>query len=718
MINGEAVSRRLDREADAFALEWPPLQPRSLAIVERFAQFSARRTPRYGVPLLVSLFFAGCTVVPVPLQSADRDSIASSARARLFEGQEQITGPLTLYEATARAIRYQAEYRVKLMEEAAALGQLNVAQFDMLPKLAVNAGYSARSNEAFGFGFTPGGTIAANPSASSERSHSTASIGFAWNILDFGVSYFRAKQLADQSLIAEERRRKAMQNLVQDVRLAWWRAEAAQRLLPLIDTFNDEIDETIEKTRVIESRKLLPPLQTASLRRALLDLAQQISLRRQELTQARIELASMVNAPPGTDVRVTVGEATIVRLDLKSSVEALESIALRNRPELGEEAYKARISESEARKAILGILPNFNVTLDENYDSNRFLVNNTWASAGLGMAFNLVKAFSLPAVNRSAEAQRQLDEARRMALAMAIMTQTRVAAIRYGLMMHEFEIWNEATRDDEQIVNFLQSSAEVGIDTELELIRARARFLVSRINRDLMYANLDAGLGRILNSTGLDALPEQAIAKDTSDLATQIATTIEQWKKDNFAVRPDAEEMPIAIGNIEGVPAPALAKFRESLQSTLEASKLKVTDETNARLRVVTGIRLQALRDGGRPAILRITVTDIRTGAVRFSSEFKTTLSEPLDDDQWRTLGEGAAYRVIAPVLRLQAGRTLPARVSSVPELQLRAVHVIDDTVRSLPLPTDESWDKGTLSLKLDSSIKVPGFQQVFNGAQ
>jgi outer membrane protein TolC len=666
------------------------------------------------VAFLVTLT-AGCTVVPVPLQEAERAQVGVAARERLFEGQERITGALNLYQATARAIKYHAEYRVRIMEEAAALGQLDVARFDMLPKLALNAGYSTRSNDAFGFGFTPGGTIATNPSASAERTHTTASIGFTWNLLDFGVSYYRARQLADQSLVAEERRRKAMQNLVQDVRLAFWRAEAAQRLLPMIETLYDEIDETIEKTRVIESRRLLPPLQTASLRRALLDLAQQISLRRQELTQARIELGSMVNAPPGTDVRVAAsGQATAMRLDLRTSADALESIALRHRPELAEEAYRARISESEARKALVGLFPNLSANVDQNYDSNRFLVNNSWAAAGLGIAFNLVKAFSLPSLNRSAEAQRQLDEARKLAMAMAILTQTRVAAVRYGLLMHEFEVWDEATRDDEQIVKFLSSSAEVGIDTELELIRAKARHMVSRINRDLMYANLEAALGRLYNSTGLDALPDAVASHDTAHLAERIGERIEQWKKENFAYRAPAEELPVAVGEIDGVPGDAQAEFRKSIVAILESSKLTVTDESRARLRVVSGIRLQPLRDGGRPAIVRITVTDIRTGAVRFSSEIKTTLSDPVDEEQWRTLGEGVAYRVVGPVLRLQSGRALPSRISTAPEpeLQLKTAALIGEP-RAESQPPADAMEKEPLVLKLDSRIPLPALQDV-----
>src|SRR5919201_2365783 len=251
-----------------------------------------------GVAALAAL--AGCAVSTRALNADERDRLAVESQRTLFADQDAIDHPLRLAEATARAIRYPAEYRQRRMEEAAAAAQLDVAQFDLLPKLTANAGYSTRSNDAFGFGFTPEGTIATTPTASVERTRATASLGLTWNLLDFGVSYYRARQLSDQKLIAAERRRKAVQTLLHDVRVAWWRAEAAERLLPAADRLLAEVDQAIEKTRFIEARKLLPPVQTATLRRALLDLSQQIAFRRNDLAQAKIDLAVLVNAPPGT----------------------------------------------------------------------------------------------------------------------------------------------------------------------------------------------------------------------------------------------------------------------------------------------------------------------------------------------------------------------------------------------------------------------------------
>src|SRR5262245_40050180 len=384
------------------------------------------------------ILLGGCAATE-PLSADEREQLAES-RQQLFDGQEAIERPLSLADATARSIKYQADARQRRMEEAAAAAQLEVAKFDLLPRVTANAGYNWRNNESFGFGFTPDGTISSNPTASVERIYSTGGVGLAWSVLDFGVSYFRARQLSDQKLIMEERRRKAVQTLMHDVRVAWWRAEAAQRLLPATDQLLAEIDQAIEKTRVIENGRLLPPVQTATLRRALLDLAQQIAFRRQELGQAKIELAALINTPPGVEYRLVGGEEAREGLDLTADVDALEIAALRNRREIAAEGYKARISRDEARKRMLGLLPNVSLDVGRNFDSNKFLLNSTWTSLGVRVAFNLVKAFSSPAMQRSEEAQKAADDARRQAMAMAVLAQTRLSAVRYALVADEFLI--------------------------------------------------------------------------------------------------------------------------------------------------------------------------------------------------------------------------------------------------------------------------------------
>jgi outer membrane protein len=674
------------------------------------------RSGRFGLLFLALTLLAGCSVNPVPLTAEQREAVALEAEEKLFAGQEPLARPVTLYEATARSLKYQMEYRVRMMEQAVALGQLDVGKFDMLPKLTATAGYSTRNNDSFGFGFSPGGTVAANPSASQERTRETSGVSFTWSVLDFGLGYYRARQLADQSLIADERRRKAMQNLAQDVRLAWWKSEAAQRLLPQIDELLEEVDLAIEKSRVIESRKLLPPMQTATLRRGLLDLEQQISLRRQDLAQSRVELAALLNVPPGTLVMVEPPTRyAAATLELKTRMETLEAVALRSRPEVGEETYKTRVNQDEARKAVLGLLPNLNLDTAYNYDSNRFLVNNTWLSLGLNVAFNLVKAFSYPAIKRSAEAQARLDEARRLAMAMAVITQTRIAAVRYTLLSHEFGVWDQATKDDEQIVGYLASSAEVGVDTEFELIRAKARFLVSKINRDITYANLEAALGRIYNSVGLDALPSEVDSHETNSLADQMQARLVGWEDENFSPRPGPLDLPVAIGEIEGVPAGTVKEFRAAIARILDLTKVRMAEGDDARLKINSSVSLEPPRDGGRPARVRVALLDTQTGEVRFSSEFKTTLSEPVDEQQWRTLGEGAAYRVVGPIARLRTGRMLTHKKLSTPwgDPELKLSRTAGATTPDSAKPGMSAPEQRSLALRLSVELARPSAERM-----
>ena len=604
-----------------------------------------------GVSLAAALviLLGGCAVATAPLDAAQRERLAADAQRQLFEGQEPIERPLSLPEATARAIKYQAEHRQRRMEEAAAAAQLDVAQFDLLPKLTASAGYNTRNNDAFGFGFTPDGTIATTPTASVERTRTTASIGLAWNILDFGVSYYRARQLSDQKLIAAERRRKAVQTLLHDVRVAWWRAEAAERLLPAADRLLAQVDQAIDKTRFIEARKLLPPVQTATLRRALLDLSQQIAFRRNELAQAKIDLAVLVNAPPGAELRVAIVDTNAREVpDLTADIEKLEALALRMRPEMAEEGYRARISADEARKALIGLLPGISLEVGRNYDSNRFLLNNTWTSAGMNVAFNLVKVFSLPALNRSEEAQRRADEARRQALAMAVLAQTRLAAVRYALVADEFLIWDEAARDDDLIVQHLASGEKVGIDNELELVRSRARAMASHINRDLAYANVQAGIARLFNSIGYDAIPQEDEAKAVAELSDLVEVRFSELERASFSPRAAVNRPSAAVGEVSGAAPRIAALLRKGVDRVLASAGMKAAGRA-ADVQLQLRLLVDKPRDGQRAARVTIAARPGPGGAT-LVREFKTILSDPVDDEQWRVLGEGAAYRVLGEI--------------------------------------------------------------------
>lgn len=172
---------------------------------------------------------AACAMTPEPFTPEQLAETAKSDRADMFKGGEPISGKLTVSDAIARALKYNLDRRAKIMEEGLALNQTKVDRWDLLPKLAANAGFTSRSEpNATVSRDLKNQTTGTSPTYSTDRDNYTADLGLSWNVLDFGLSYFTAKQNADKALIASERKRKTVHNLVQEVRFAFWRTAAHQ----------------------------------------------------------------------------------------------------------------------------------------------------------------------------------------------------------------------------------------------------------------------------------------------------------------------------------------------------------------------------------------------------------------------------------------------------------------------------------------------------------
>ncbi len=505
------------------------------------------RLTRAATLAALAVLIAGCAVTPTPLTPEEVARRVQDDRQKMYADQDPITGPLSLAEVSARAIRYNLDYRLKIMEEALAQGSLDVARWDMFPRLLLNAGYVSRSNDLVYV------TSSGVPSTTTlERNRRIASAELSWNILDFGVSYYRARMAADQTLVAEERKRKVMQNLMQDVRIAYWRALGAQRLMTQMDGLMQKSKLALARARQIEQQGLLPQAQALAYQRALLDSTVLLQVRRQDLELAKTELASLMNLPPGTAFTL-VESADPVLPPAPTNLEQLEDMALNLRPELREEDYRKRISASDARRALVATLPGLAFDASRQYDSNRFLLNNSWAEGGIRLSMNLFRLASIPSLNRQRDAQFAVDDTRRMAQAMAVLTQLRVATQRYGLAKDELEQVADSANVDQRLSNYAKAAATSRVDSELEVIRTEARALLSAYQRHVAYANAQAAYGRLHNSVGLDIAPPPPGA-DLPTTTSAIERSLADWHRITFE-RPQKSEaaMPAVALVIEGL---------------------------------------------------------------------------------------------------------------------------------------------------------------------
>lgn len=472
---------------------------------------------------LLALAVSGCAVTTQPIERSVSEQRARDDLKVMFKDQEPLGGPLTLHEAMARAVKYNLESRLKVMEEALSRRQLDLATFDMLPRMALEAGYVGRNNvSASSSQSVLTNTQSLEPSTSQDRDRDVADLTMVWNVLDFGVSYVSAKQQADQRLIVQERRRKVVQTIIQDVRSAYWRAIAAQRLLGQIDSLMARVDSARKDSQQMSQQRIGDPVQALGYQRALIEASRQLEEQRRALSLAKTELATLINLPLGTELTLAVPEGYAVP-ELKTDISLLEQQALASRPELREQDYQARIGAAETKKAMLRLLPGLEFSAGGHYDSNSFLVNQSWADYGVKVTWNLFNVLSAPAAIDVAKAGEDVVAARRQAMSMAVLAQLYVANANYNEARRQFLTTQELANLDNQIVGQLRNRQQAQGIGELDLIQGELNALQADLRRDLAYAELRNSYGQIFASAGIDPLPGGLPDTHLSTLANGLA---------------------------------------------------------------------------------------------------------------------------------------------------------------------------------------------------
>lgn len=610
-----------------------------------------RKLPaRLALPsMLVAALLAGCSIVPQAVTEPQVQERARRDQQTMYAGQEAVRGPIGLDEAVARALKYNLDYRLKVMEAALSAGLADVSRFDMLPKLVASAGYSNRNNDSGGTSVNIAtGAVSLEPSTSQERQRATAAADFSWNVLDFGVSYYRARQQADQVLIAEERRRRVMQNILQDVRSAYWRAVGAQRLSRDAAALSERARGALERSREAEKQGLVPPREALNYQRLLLDAVAMLASRRQELAYAKLELRALMSVPAGVDFTVIEADEPELRA-LPADIMTLEEQALQQRPELREEDYRARITALEARRQLLALLPGLNLSLGVQHDSNRYLANNGWVESGAQVGLNLFKLLSLPALKQSQAAQAQADEARRMALSMAVVTQVRVAVERYRMALEDLSVARESGRVDQRLASYARAGMSARADAELELIRAETRALNSDYQRYASFAAAQMAFGRIVNAVGLQAMPDNLSDTGVAELSRQIGKHLQAVEGARFPqVAAAASVLPPL--QVRVLP-PAEAGVDTSLvaaavQQALARNHIPAAPAGSQAAQLTMQLVLQPVRDGLRRAEWQLTLQQpdgTTAGNTAGNTRYTSTLPANPTPRAMAAFGEAAA---------------------------------------------------------------------------
>lgn len=479
------------------------------------------------------LLLSGCATTRVePLSAAELVTVSAADRARAQQDVEPIGKTLTLPEAIARAVKYNLVRRTRQMEEALAQGQLDAGKYDMLPKLVASAGYRDRNKDLISRSTdsVTGEPSLAHPFISSDRSATTTSLSFTWSLLDFGQSYYASRQNADRVLIAAEHRRKALHNLVQDVETAFWRAASAQKLRSQVRTTVAAAKDALAEARAASKEGVRNPLDALRYQRQVLENLRLLESIEQELSTARIELASLINAPLGGEITVAEPAENVADRWQGVSVEKMEEMVIANNAELRESFYNARVARLETRRAMLKLFPGLSFNYGANGSDDSYLIHQHWTEAGAQISFNLLGALSAPAQMRLADAGVAVADQRRMMTQMIVLTQMHLARLQYHNALEQFERADSIWQVDRDIAAQVANRAEAQTQSKLELVANQAAAILSQLRRYQALAQFEAAASRLQATLGLEPALADASRTPLPELTRSIETTLRQWQ--------------------------------------------------------------------------------------------------------------------------------------------------------------------------------------------
>ena len=523
--------------------------------------------------LFISLIVS-CARTPTAL---DQEIITASIKEDLKA--LEVDAPLTnidLYTAIAIAIKNNRDLRISVMESALAQRQNDLTRFDMLPDMALNAGYSEFSE------LQPSTSVAVDNDSQSappldgtesytisrDNGLETRNVEFTWNALDFGLSYIRAGQQADRFLIAEELERKATQNITRDIIRAYWKAKASENLLKKLNPLLDRVDAALADSQYIEELLISSPMDSLLYQKELLDVQRTLQTQQRALINSKNELATLMGLLPNERYTLAKEDEYLTNVDM--DIETMEEIALISRPELMESRYQKRITSKDARAAIVGLIPSLKFNATYGYSDNDYLLNQDTTEYGASIGANLFDIFSIGAVKKASEANQDLIKERHLAIAMTVLSQVHLANINYDLAIEEYDTAQRYLDVAVRISNQVQNAQKVSRFGELEVIREEASLLVAELRRDLAFSEMQHSIGQIYASMGKDMLPENYENLSIENVAENVGINFNEWSEKYYA----------KVQNPIDKQDPTLIIINDPINTTLTSNKFVISSET------------------------------------------------------------------------------------------------------------------------------------------
>lgn len=457
----------------------------------------------------------------------------------ILSAQQPINHKITLSEAIARTLKYNLDHRVQQAQLMLESGNLKAAYMEMLPALNVGVDYSFRNNELIQNLVNSNGQTTPGDQSFTPREILNQSYGLQWSLLDLGLSYTRAQQQANRVMIAEEERRKIVQQLVQEVVTTYWKAWTAQTMLSEVLRFKEKAELALKRSKEAESKKINTPQIELDYQQVLIKAIRKINQLNAQIMDASANLKRLMNVSSNSQFELTDPGVPLAGLPtIAPQFEKMDTLALIYRPELRQASYQTEIARKGIQAAIINMLPGIDFNFGYNVTNNEFMKNQYWWGGNIGASLNLIQTvLAGPYAINLANQTHSFEQLRQIASTVTVLTQVRIAYTNYLLWQEDAAYAVKEADVSIALLEYAEKLEQTNKGNEQITIRRGIEAISAQFDKNVTLARAHEALSKLYQSIGLDIMPADARNLPLPELEKKVAVILKAQSQGEFNVQ-------------------------------------------------------------------------------------------------------------------------------------------------------------------------------------
>lgn len=456
------------------------------------------------ISLFVTLCFCnGCMQSKTSPLYQEREAKSQREIAFIENTSKNIPSRLTFEEIVEIATVQNLDLYVKELEWNIQKEAATGAILDTVPELLYQREQNARNNN-------PGSSSAsldpgvppAPPSVSSQKHDTHWNFTLTWNLLDFGISYFKARKEVDGILIKKFEYEKVKNKVILDLSLNFWAAVAAKEAINKAEALIENLTSQRILLTKAANQHFIPQTRVLFFQEKILDNQIKIKEYQRDYDIAMGELRRLMGVAPDTEFELIYDPMRPSYAELPE-VDALETIALNERPEFFANDVQERMSRDQVYTSLIKLFPALSLFTGKNYDSNKYLIKNYWNLLGVRAVFDLLSIPSGLADYDVSKAQVSLTKRNEIALAQAALCQLHIAYLTYLDDRDRYLLTAEYEDNQLRQLKDAEQKKRAGSFDLLDLLEFEVRALDAEIRAWKAYSDSQYALEQLNNAIGI-----------------------------------------------------------------------------------------------------------------------------------------------------------------------------------------------------------------------